>query len=327
MWDITKIIVVDMYSGSHTEKYEEFNLKKNIENDNKYYAYIPPYDSVNLKSLGFGKSEQGLDVLVVFVRKVSNGLDRKIVAYYPHAKVFSKRKKLLDKTRSLQNKDNDAKNVSYTVESDTCIEIFSDQETFVIETSKINNYMFRKQRVYGNKYKNDDWFLRMVNFLENHYSKYEKSDWVKIQNSKILNIDEQQKLLMSKPKFTSNKIICPSRNFDLVKTVLEKNNYECFIDNGHKTFQNKKGINYMEGHHVIPFTLENVNYFWNNFQRNLDCTENIIPLCPLCHRAIHFANDNVKKDLIKKIYDKQIQKLNDANIQVTENELMKFYKL
>ena len=47
----------------------------------------------------------------------------------------------------------------------------------------------------------------------------------------------------------------------------------------------------------------NQHHKYNNFSFALDYTENIIFLCPTCHRGFHHGVTEHKKGLIEKIYD------------------------
>lgn len=61
-------------------------------------------------------------------------------------------------------------------------------------------------------------------------------------------------------------------------------NYRCEINPSHQLFTSKAtGQNYLEAHHIIPVSLG------SQFSVQLDVMENVVCLCPLCHRAIHHA--------------------------------------
>lgn len=56
---------------------------------------------------------------------------------------------------------------------------------------------------------------------------------------------------------------------------------------GQKTFIKNNNEPYMEYHHLIPFSIVN----------GPDHFENILGICPMCHRKIHFINDSLKESL------------------------------
>lgn len=105
------------------------------------------------------------------------------------------------------------------------------------------------------------------------------------------------------------------RNQNLIKEVISKSNFKCFFDSSHITFETNQMENYLEGHHIIPMC------FSDSFKFNLDIEENLVPLCPNCHRKIHLSTDKTKKELIKDFYHKT--DLNKFN--VSESDLINIY--
>lgn len=103
-------------------------------------------------------------------------------------------------------------------------------------------------------------------------------------------------------------------------------NFKCVFDDRHKTFLTGKGIPYMEGHHLIPCTVSNMEHFWSKYGRNIDCVENIICLCPTCHRRIHFGSGEEKDAIIKSLYKKQISSLRAVGLDISIEELLALYK-
>jgi len=82
----------------------------------------------------------------------------------------------------------------------------------------------------------------------------------------------------------------------------QTSNYQCEINPLHKTFISERTNRpYMEAHHFIPIK------FQPNFQIPLDNFDNIISLCPNCHRGIHHAIIEQKLHLINSIYNKRTQ--------------------
>lgn len=81
----------------------------------------------------------------------------------------------------------------------------------------------------------------------------------------------------------------------------------------------------MEGHHLIPCTVENAEAIWEQFGRNIDCTENIVSLCPTCHRAIHMGNRDEKRRVLSSLISKRLPILKDIGINITEEYLLHLY--
>lgn len=63
----------------------------------------------------------------------------------------------------------------------------------------------------------------------------------------------------------------------------------------------------------------------DQFDVSLDVPENIISLCPNCHRAFHNSTKEVKKELIKNFYNRRIELLKSRDINITINELIELY--
>lgn len=79
----------------------------------------------------------------------------------------------------------------------------------------------------------------------------------------------------------------------------------------------------MEAHHLIP--INQSQYMWKKKHANVDCIENIVSLCPTCHRAIHHGEFDVKLTLLKKLYDKKRCDLIKAGLDIDFETLLKFY--
>ncbi len=109
------------------------------------------------------------------------------------------------------------------------------------------------------------------------------------------------------------------RNQKLVTAVLKKYKNKCFFDENHITFPTKTHHNFVECHHIIPLSLS------DSFSENLDCVNNLIPLCPNCHKAIHLANNSFKEPLVNKIYNDSELTVSFTNI--TLDDLKEIYIL
>ncbi|SNR45661.1 HNH endonuclease [Maribacter sedimenticola] len=73
--------------------------------------------------------------------------------------------------------------------------------------------------------------------------------------------------------------------------------YTCEIDKSHETFIAQRTRKpYVEAHHFIPIK------FQTSFDYPLDNLDNIVSLCPNCHRGIHHAVTDHKLELIETIY-------------------------
>ena len=86
--------------------------------------------------------------------------------------------------------------------------------------------------------------------------------------------------------------------------ALKLANYECIFDKEHKYFiSNTTSRNYVEAHHIIPMK------YYDDFTKSIDNEANIVALCPICHRCLHYGKFEDKKILLKRLYDEHIKNL------------------
>lgn len=83
----------------------------------------------------------------------------------------------------------------------------------------------------------------------------------------------------------------------------------------------------MEGHHLIPCSPGNSEKYWKRYSRNIDCIDNIVSLCPTCHRRIHYGSDAERTEIIDKLYEVQAEKLKAAGLKISLKELRELYGL
>lgn len=97
--------------------------------------------------------------------------------------------------------------------------------------------------------------------------------------------------------------------------AMEYAGYACEIDTAHKTFVAEKTKRpYMESHHAIPMK------FQSNFTKSLDVYANIICLCPICHRKIHYGIKEDKQMMLDAIYIKRADRLANSGIRISKTE-------
>ena len=113
---------------------------------------------------------------------------------------------------------------------------------------------------------------------------------------------------------------------DAMIGVLAINNshFKCEYDSSHETFISKRTKRpYMEAHHLIPVSQS--QYIWNKKHANVDCIENIVSLCPICHRAIHHGELDIKLSILKRLYDQRKDRLSKVGLDIDFETLLKFY--
>jgi len=124
----------------------------------------------------------------------------------------------------------------------------------------------------------------------------------------------------SKPSSTIS--LAWMRDPGIARKAIEEANYKCLNDLTHETFISEKtGQQFVEAHHLIPME------FQDDFIDSIDVPENIICLCPNCHRAFHNSIEAVKNELIAKFYENRKALLEDRGIIITLDQLKASYKI
>ncbi len=131
-------------------------------------------------------------------------------------------------------------------------------------------------------------------------------------------------------KFDNNLV----RKYDrknIKQAAFEKYGYKCFFDCfatdeqeqlAHELnyFHTKKQRVYLEGHHMVQ--MENSKFF----EKDVDVVENIIPVCPNCHRKLHNASSEVVLRMLNTYYNNSNKKdLIRKGIFVDIDTLARFY--
>jgi len=125
-----------------------------------------------------------------------------------------------------------------------------------------------------------------------------------------------------KPKLEENSRTQYVTDRRIKETVFKNSDYKCFFDKSHKTFLRINGTQFMEGHHIIPMKAQ------KDFKNiNIDRVENILCICPNCHRKIHLSLEEEKKQLLKKVYEAKKEDLTKAKLNISLNDLYKKYYL
>lgn len=100
-----------------------------------------------------------------------------------------------------------------------------------------------------------------------------------------------------------------------------RSHWECELDPKHKTFisvSSKKP--YMEAHHLIPMAAQDF------FENTLDFADNILCLCPNCHRKIHLAERDIKKEIILALFNLRAYKYQKYEINISKKkQLLRYY--
>lgn len=110
------------------------------------------------------------------------------------------------------------------------------------------------------------------------------------------------------------------RDPEISKIALEKSNFLCENDSSHKTFISEStGKQFVEAHHLIPMKFQDL------FNVSIDIPENIISLCPNCHKEFHLSKKADRSHLINKFVNKREKNLMNRGIYVSNSYLNDFY--
>ena len=112
----------------------------------------------------------------------------------------------------------------------------------------------------------------------------------------------------------------------LGKIAIKKAYYSCEKEYQHETFISKKTQQkYMEAHHLIPACFQ--KEVWDKYHINIDCVENLVSLCPTCHKAIHYGTKDVQREMISELFARCAPKYKAIGLNITLEEIFKFYKV
>ena len=113
----------------------------------------------------------------------------------------------------------------------------------------------------------------------------------------------------------------PSTNPAIGKEAICDAGYCCAVDAAHPSFLKPDGSRYMEAHHLIPLGLQ------ASFENKLDTKANLVSLCPLCHRQIHYGRPEEVAPLLARLYEARAERLKESGLSITLEQLLRFYEL
>lgn len=141
---------------------------------------------------------------------------------------------------------------------------------------------------------------------------------------RLVNIEEDKLVKKPTKRKSKHKIkdiyTYPRSELEMMKAKVNSN-WECEISTSHKTFINEQ-LNkpFVEGHHLIPMFAQ------NQFEYTIDFADNIVTLCPNCHRKIHYGLQEDKYEMIQLLYEKRKDLYSKYGIKITLKDLFSFYK-
>lgn len=93
--------------------------------------------------------------------------------------------------------------------------------------------------------------------------------------------------------------------------------YTCEVDAHHHSFlarNNRKP--YMEGHHLVPLNAQ------STFDCSLDVYANVVCLCPICHRMLHYGCKQDIEPVLERFWEERHARLERSGLMMTEGHFM-----
>lgn len=127
--------------------------------------------------------------------------------------------------------------------------------------------------------------------------------------------------VQGKPNYkTVNNQKIWSRNPKYASEVVASANYLCEFNQEHQYFVSKYNQkNYVEAHHLIPMK-------YHEFDCSLDIYGNIVSLCVVCHKQIHFGLFEEKKVLLDHLFNSRKERLRASGIDIELGLLYQYYQ-
>lgn len=111
-----------------------------------------------------------------------------------------------------------------------------------------------------------------------------------------------------------------NRSADIAHEAIVSANNECFFDKNHTTFTSRRSSKpFMEAHHLIAMEHQ------NRFEFSLDVPENILCICPNCHRKIHHGAEKEVKPLLDLAFGIRSKDLTKRGLDISLEELYSLY--
>lgn len=152
------------------------------------------------------------------------------------------------------------------------------------------------------------------------YSLNDESDFVDDENiNDIINSETIRKYRIITPQIKESKIRKGTwlRNKQIANNAILKCGCVCEFDTNHDLFFKSDDSKYIEVHHLIPMNAQ------KDFSVPLDREENIVCLCPTCHREIHFGKN--KDMMIKTLLSRREDDLAESGIKISFEDIKKYY--
>jgi 5-methylcytosine-specific restriction enzyme A len=123
------------------------------------------------------------------------------------------------------------------------------------------------------------------------------------------------------PKVNGKQAGKYKRNPEMAAIAIQAASHQCEVEPTHETFTSRKTKKpFVEAHHLIPMQCQ------SEFEVSLDVPENIVALCPGCHRKFHHARFGELKPSLTKLFSARCNALSTRSIGIELEKLNKVYK-
>lgn len=147
----------------------------------------------------------------------------------------------------------------------------------------------------------------------NHYVKFAEGTNLIAFRHDISKLDMPMPVRTEEPRHYESKHW--ARSDILREQTLAVADYHCEMDGRHQTFVAERTHKpYMESHHTIPIHLQ------SRFSYSLDVYANLICLCPVCHRKIHYGLRDERREMLYEIYEKRRERLVHSGLVMGKEE-------
>ena len=128
---------------------------------------------------------------------------------------------------------------------------------------------------------------------------------------------QRMDIVAEKPAIVTSTTTAYRRNQIIVEQSLEGAGYCCEHNAEHQTFVAKATNHaYMEGHHLIPMKYQ------DNFDCSIDVYANIVCLCPICHKLLHYGQTREKSFVAEGLFEKRQERLIQSGIDISKQDFL-----
>lgn len=193
--------------------------------------------------------------------------------------------------------------IKYKFPISSVFEVFDIESLNAIqEFLKINQEFLTKDEV-GN---------RMYSVAFNHFYRFCCED-ASFFDKDIARMD----VVVKKPQKQSHSLSAYTRNKIIISQALDGAHHKCEHNSAHETFiRAATDKPYMEGHHLIPMK------FQDRFDCSIDVYANVVCLCPICHRLLHYGRKKDKEYLSEELFEQRMDRLVVSGIDISKKEFL-----